>query len=271
MEKFAFKYIIAFMRWSRIVRIILIIVIAASINGCASTQCSINADAAKENLPVRTVTAVIAIPDADPTYEQIVLFEKSFSAFFEQTGIRIVIQDWIRIEWHGSSRTELLQQLFDEMHRYEKPFDIAIGFYDMNPLEEFLFSISGGWMGAIDDVYRRYIVAKRDNIHLLVHELGHAFLFEHAHTGGVMTAFQLCVISDYVCTNSTVCFLDSDREMILQNKWRDFNVKPELNEKQDLIDGYDYAKTFLRAIPEAAITFIKNLFTPAPPPAPVRH
>ena len=249
------------MRW---LHIALIITMAALMTGCATTKCSINADAAVENLPVRTLKAVIFIDTAEPDPDLKKLLKESFANFYEQTGIRFVVQDWKTIRWHASSRSALLQQLAEEMIDYDEIYDIVIGFYDMKPMERLGFNLRGGWTGAIDDIYRKFIVIRRDNMHVLVHELGHTFLFEHIHTGGVMSAYQLCPIGDHLCTKSSVCFLESDRKMILHNKWRDFNSKPELKEKQDLDHGYAYAKTFLSAFSETAIAFIKKLFTPAP-------
>lgn len=250
----------------RCAQIALIIAIAASMNGCAGTRCAINADDEKKNFPVRTLTAVIVIDNADSRPELSKLVEESFTVFFEQTGIKVIVRDWKTISWHATSRSGLLQQLAEEMFEYENLYDIVIGFYDMNAVQRLGFNFGGGWTGAIDDVYRKFIIIRRDDMHVLVHELGHAFLFEHTHTGGVMSAYQLCAIGDHLCTGSSVCFLESDRSSILRNKWRDFNSRPELKEKQDFINGYDYAKTFLRAFSESAVAFIKNLFVPAPAP-----
>ncbi len=98
----------------------------------------------------------------------------------------------------------------------------------------------------IDDEYRRFIVVRRDRVRVLVHELGHAFLFRRVHTGGVMEAFNVCMIGDRLCDNDSVCFLDSDAAEIIRNKWRDFEEKPDLPERQNLISGYAYFKTYLK-------------------------
>ena len=107
------------------------------------------------------------------------------------------------------------------------------------------FNIAGGWLGAIDDVYRRYIVIRRDEIRVVVHGLGHVFLFEHLHTGGGMTAFGLCAFGDHLCFNSSVCFDEEDLAAIARINGGLSTVAP-LSERQDLINGYYYVKTVFR-------------------------
>ena len=118
----------------------------------------------------------------------------------------------------------------------------------MNAGEMIVTDFFGGWMAAIDDVYRRYIVLKSYRPHVVVHELGHAFLFEHVHTGGVMSSFQFCLAGDNLCPASSVCFTEEDRKEISRNRWRSFSVMPELNERQDIIHVYLFVKTPLRVL-----------------------
>jgi len=195
---------------------------------------------------VRNVSAVIVIDEQTARDGMAEFLEEAFGIFFRQTGIRARIGDWKTTRWKGSSRTELLQQLEDEMRRYGRPFDVAIAIYEMDPLQQLGFNLVGGWGGVIDDEYRRFIVVRRDRVRVLVHELGHAFLFRRVHTGGVMEAFNVCMIGDRLCDNDSVCFLDSDAAEIIRNKWRDFEEKPDLPERQNLISGYAYFKTYLK-------------------------
>jgi hypothetical protein len=174
------------------------------------------------------------------------LVEEASQALFAQTGIRASVRDWITIEWRTSSRSLAVQQLADRMKEYDKQFDVAIGYLDMDLLQRLAFNVTGGWSGAIDDVYRKYIVIRRDEVHVLVHELGHAFLFEHVHTGNAMTAFAVCAFGDHFCLNNSLCFGQEDLAAIAQNKWRYFSEVVPLSERQDLINGYFYVKPVLR-------------------------
>jgi hypothetical protein len=236
-------------RFCRVNKTVLAVAVCLIVSACgAGIHCANPAVSEPAKTPVRDVRAVIVTVDETDRDAIKNNVEKAFDIFFEQTGIRLSIQDWKTIQWQSPSRGQLLQQLVDEMHGYEKPYDIAIGFYDMNPLERLGFNLAGGWMGAIDDVYRRFIVIRRDQLHVLVHELGHAFVFDHVHSGGVMTDFTLCFVGDHLCANSSVCFLEKDRREIVENKWRDFSTMPPLSERQDLIHGYAYSKPVFRLL-----------------------
>ena len=81
-----------------------------------------------------------------------------------------------------------------------------------------LLSLSEDWNGYW---LRSAFVA----IAVLVHELGHAFIFDRVHSGGVMSDFTLCFVGDHLCANSSVCFQEKDRREIAENKWRDFSAE----------------------------------------------
>ena len=238
----------------RVKRMILAVAISLILSACGTGRyCANPALSETGKAPVREVrTVIVTADDADRDAIKSNVAE-AYDIFLEQTGIRFFIQDWKRIRWQGSSRGALLQQLVDEMRGYDKPYDIAIGFYDMTPIERLGFNLAGGWMGAIDDVYRRFIVIRRDQLHVLVHELGHAFIFDRVHSGGVMSDFTLCFVGDHLCANSSVCFQEKDRREIAENKWRDFSTMPPLSERQDLIHGYTYSKPFFRFLYDLAV------------------
>ena len=220
---------------------------ALILSACAGGPCLDN-PAAQKALPQRVVRAVIVTaPDAERSGIKNWI-EESFEIFRRQTGIKPVVQDWKSATWRESSRQGLLQQLADEMAQYPKPYDIAVAVYEMNPVEILGFALFGGWMGAIDDVYRRFIVVRRESPLVLVHELGHAFLFKHVHSSQAMQAFEVCAIGDQLCANSSLCFGARDRMEIMENGSRRFTDKPPLLERQDLLKGYAFCKTYLRLL-----------------------
>lgn len=234
--------------------VILPVLAAALLSACAGGNCLDNASAEEEISPQRVVRVVIVTAEGAEQKEMKGWIEEAFDAFRRQTGIEPVIADWKMIAWRDSTRQGLLQQVADEMAGFRRPYDIAIGVYQMDPLQVLGFYLYGGWMGAIDDVYRKFIVVRRESPEVLVHELGHAFLFERVHSGRAMRAFKVCALGDYLCTDNSICFAAMDQMEIIMNRSRSFTEKPPLKERQDLIEGYTFCKTYLRILLEV-ITF----------------
>ncbi len=234
-------------------------------SACSFTTHCLNGETPAEVRPTREIAAVLVVDDAADGEEVRDILEKACGIFYEQTGIELTVKDTLTIEWAPGTRDEMLGQLIDAMKTYPKPFDMAIAFYDMDPAEALVFNMFGGWTGAIDDEYRRYVVLRRDNPQVLVHELGHAFLFRHVHTGEAMSAYTICVVGDHLCANKTVCFSEEDRKEIARNKWRDFSVAPDISERQDLIHGYAYSRTWLGLLWDT-ITYPFRMFGSRTPP-----
>ena len=221
--------------------IILCIIALLAGSGCGlSRGCMSGAPPLADSLPVREVATVVVI-DEDADRRAIErLISESAGILYQQAGIRLVIRDRLTIRWRHSSTGGTLKELVDTTKAYGKPFDLAIGFYDMGILDRLAYDFAGGWQGVIDDVYRKFIVLRRDDLHVLMHELGHAFLLEHSSGGGIMSSYVLCAVGDHMCDNYAVCFSRTEREEILRNKWRDFSVKPDLKEREDLVEGLTY-------------------------------
>lgn len=195
-----------------------------------------NLNNGQASFAIREVAAVVLIPESEDRDGVKMTLNKAFAIFFQQTGIKFYIKDWRTISWRASSRTGVLQQVADEMKGYVQPYDVVIAIYTMNLFQQFVFNALGGWMGVVDDVYRRFVVVRRSrNLHVLEHELGHLFLFKTTHDGGVMGAYIVCAVGDHLCTGNSVCFNEAERQEIIENKWRDFSTKPELSERQSLI------------------------------------
>ena len=220
----------------------------AGTSGCGlARECLSGAEPGPESLPVRDVATVVVVDETANREGVKALLGEAREIFYEQTGVRLVFKDWLTIRWKSSSRSGTLQELADVMKTYQEPFDLAIGYYEMGPLDLLVFNTFGGWQGVIDDNYRRFVVIRRDNLHVVMHELGHAFLFKHLHSAGVMSAYSLCLVGDHMCNNYEVCFSDSERREIAHNKWRDFGRQPDLPEREDQIK-YTYSKTPLQLL-----------------------
>ena len=93
---------------------ILFIFICLTVTGCATDRhCLTNTAPEPTKTAIRDVRAVIITShgaDADDIKD---LMEEASEALFEQTGIRLFIQDWETIEWRKSSRNEAVQQIAD--------------------------------------------------------------------------------------------------------------------------------------------------------------
>ncbi|OPY81621.1 MAG: hypothetical protein A4E65_01071 [Syntrophorhabdus sp. PtaU1.Bin153] len=203
---------------------------------CGGMSCLNGVNNGQESLVIRDVATVILTPESEDRDEVKAVLDEAFATFLQQTGIRFSIKDWRTIYWRGSSRTDVLQQVSDEMKQYGQSYDVAIAIYNMNLFQQIAFNTLGGWMGVVDDVYRRFMVLRRSrNLHVIEHELGHLFLFETTHAGGAMSAFTVCLIGDHLCTRNSVCFNEAERQGIIRNKWRNFSKKLELSERADII------------------------------------
>ena len=81
---------------------------------------------------------------------------------------------------------------------------------------------------AIDDVYRRYVVMRGLDPIVLLHEIGHAFIFSHTHSEkGVMKGVGIQLFPGTPVISSGK-FCEEDRDEIIRNKFRDFSKKVKL-------------------------------------------
>ncbi|MCR4290293.1 MAG: hypothetical protein NUV86_08565 [Candidatus Scalindua sp.] len=172
----------------------------------------------EENLPIRTLRLGVFL---DSTYsgEEIAhLVDEASTALEEQLGIHLEIVYNRPINLEERECDLMLDELQDSALRVPDSVDVAVAFVS--------FKIPGSlfmWKGVIDDSYRRYIIL-RGSTKELVHEIGHCFILSHSHSSnGVMKSAP-----------STIYFSPADREEILKNKWRNFNEKPDLDERDEI-------------------------------------
>jgi len=172
----------------------------------------------KENLPLRALQVGVF---SDETYRQeeiVPLIEGASAALEKQLGIHLEAVYYQPIHFEKRECDFMLDKVHDSAVHLPGNIDIAVVFVS--------FKIPGTlflWRGVIDDSYRRYIILRR-SIKVLIHEIGHCFIFSHSHSSnGVMKSIP-----------STTYFSPGDRAEILKNKWRDFNEKPDLDERNKI-------------------------------------
>ncbi len=184
----------------------------------------------EENLPQREIRVVTLTPDERKVPAIRALLQKASEALSDQVGIRLVEQDRKLIEWQSRDANEMLGQMAEIMKDYDKPYDIAIAYQDLNALQVMQHFLIGAWEGAIDDTYRRFIIIRKMNVEALMHEICHAFLFSTLHSGGLMTGLTFYLLPGTVPLNRSIYLLAEDRKEILTNKWRDFSTPPNLSQ-----------------------------------------
>lgn len=208
--------------------------------GCSSTVENMihDPDFISSNHPIRFVKAIIVTED-EPDKEEIGRWLNECShCIKEQVGIEIIPYIWMKEEKLPpvNSRSERLTALYRIAKKYSD-WDIVIDVSEWSTLDYIshilFFSTTEGY---VDDYFRRIVVLKNRNCQIFAHEIFHLFIFSHNHSGGVMSAFKFKIFPFTPTLNSTIYLTKEDREEVLGNKWRDFNQKPSIAEKEDMIE-----------------------------------
>ena len=169
----------------------------------------------EEGLPLRTLRLGVFFDSTYSEEEVVHLVDEASTALEEQLGIHLEVVYNRPINLQKIECDLMLDELRGSALRVPDSVDVAVAFV-RSKFPGSLFM----WKGATDDSYRRYIIL-RGTAKVLIHEIGHCFIFSHSHSSrGVMKS-----------TPSTTYFSSEDREEILENKWRNFNEKPDLDER----------------------------------------
>lgn len=187
-----------------------------------------------ENLPIRELRIAVLKDGCRDNEEIYQLINEASKSLKQQVGMTLQPVSWMPIEWKVRNLPDpMVNQIEDETIHYQQYFDIAVAPACFK-FEDYVLSVAGYiiplpiWLGAIDDDYRRFIVLKTLRTQTFLHEIFHAFLFDTAHSGGIMKAIIIELIPG-LPINQTVYLTPEDRKKVLSNKWRDFNVKPEIS------------------------------------------
>ena len=199
-------------------------------SGCASFKTT---GSRVEQSPMRTVS-VFVLYDATFNKDKIdTLIKDTSEWWFEQFGILLTPVGYATMPDHARVNDEktyvdYLNEAFKVIG--DRPYDIAILFYQKAIHEHILTNLIAGWHGVTDDCYRRYITVTSYDQWVLTHELAHVFAVNHTHDFiGVLGSIplQLPFVPLYVRTSHVS---DSLRTDIMAGKWRDFSKQVDIDD-----------------------------------------
>jgi tetratricopeptide (TPR) repeat protein len=179
-----------------------------------------------ENEPIRTLR-ILLITDETYRKDDIEKFVSKCSRLVEmQVGMRLEIVDGYQIKWENELDDIIKMEMRIAADTWSKrdQFDIALTFV------YFVHNMAGGKLplGATDTFFWRYLFVKELDPYILLHELFHAFLLEKGHS------------KDWVMRgarppygNEWYWLTPEDGKRVLRNKWRDFNVMPATEHKEE--------------------------------------
>ncbi|MDH5203079.1 MAG: hypothetical protein OEZ31_09900 [Nitrospirota bacterium] len=183
----------------------------------------------QENLPVRTIRVAIANDNSREEQEINALLQEASNSLREQVGIELNRVMTKPIKWSTRTPEGMVEDMRKNFSTLEKrQFDIAIASVTYTASDKGLQLLGlilpiPVWDGCIDSTYRRYIVIKKLDKNILLHEIFHSLIFSEDHdTGGVMHAVQIQIVPG-VPLNITEYLTPEDRKESLKNKWRNFN------------------------------------------------
>lgn len=144
--------------------------------GCAATiKKDLNDSIFQEqNLPIRTLKVAIVSDGSRNDVEVEELINKASESLKEQIGVELKIAHWFYpIEWAERWPTPMVNKVHQIVWDHRHEFDIAIAPATMPLAEKFFTYVIGSivpaptWYGCIDDTWRRYIVIKGLDKHVL--------------------------------------------------------------------------------------------------------
>ncbi|MHC1729905.1 MAG: hypothetical protein AB9866_28550 [Syntrophobacteraceae bacterium] len=216
----------------KIYLVALVALCSLSISGCATVSTEINNPGfISENQPMRELSVLVANDGSFEGMRIDELISKVSESLEGQVGIRLKVVEHTQITWDKRAPIPMLERLFEKTGNRDA--DLVIGFGSKSGAELVTSGLLGGWQAVIDDTYRRYIVMTRLDVHTLTHEVCHAFIPSHAHSGsGLMQAVTIEIVPGVPLYRSQY-LSPQDRQEILKNKWRNFaEVQPVAPEER---------------------------------------
>jgi hypothetical protein len=192
----------------------------------------------KENIPYRDLQLLVVNERGWSEASVRTCIDYASAQLMAQVGIRLQIREYHERRIPSFTQSEAMESLWGLTADHEK-FDLILGFSPRSPVSHMLELATGyAWLGAIDDTYRKFLILKTLDEAVLIHEICHAFVFSQVHSKtGVLNTFIIKIPLVPVLLNFPKYLSKKDRQEVLRNKWRDFNVRPEIPEeaKTDLL------------------------------------
>ena len=178
-----------------------------------------------ENGSVRELRIFLVYNDNVNLHKALKLIDKASYYAEKDVGIKLTTirtmpvggdTEYGNLSFHGSWSLGQIQTL---TWNHKEEFDIAIGFASDPPLTRWT-----GWLlhkpfGVIEDEWRRYIILYDPlSFKIVLHEIYHAFVLRNGHTSKILNSPW----------PTSPWLAKDDRKEVLRNKWRDFNVRPEI-------------------------------------------
>jgi hypothetical protein len=205
---------------------IVFVVMLAALWGVASADDSVTAKLFHaETKSFRALRIFLVFNDNVNLHNALKLIEKASYYAEKDVGIKLRIvrtmpvggdTEYGNLSLHAGLSLGQIQTL---TWKHKKEFDIAIGFANDPPVTRW-----AGWFlqkpfGVIEDEWRRYIILYDAlSYKIILHEIYHAFVLRYGHSSKILNS---------PWPTSSWLHKD-DRKEVLENKWRDFNVRPEI-------------------------------------------
>ena len=185
-----------------------------------------------ENLPYRVLSVFVISDGSWPEASIRTTISNVSNLTMGQVGIRLRIDAWMNHPLPSFTPTEGLQNMVQVIGKDHENYDFLIGFSSRSVASHLIeVAFWFAWLGAIDDLYRKFIIIKFLDEGVLLHEICHAFVFTRDHgISGVLTAVPIKIPLVPIIFNLPEYVSKEDRREMLLNKWRDFNEKPPIPE-----------------------------------------
>ena len=203
------------------------------------------ADLQRHLEPIRVLNVLVASDDSFEKAEIEHFIAETSEELCDQVGVQLAVSEWVTVDWQHRQRPDVIHELYRKTSEVVQAgqTDLVIGFMAPSAIElcgELVksFVFLPVWEGLIDDTYRRFIVLKTLNESVLLHEIGHAFIWSHAHSSsGVMMGVAVKLLP-FTPSLRSKKFSPGDVDEFLENKWRRFDEKVVLvgQDRPDALD-----------------------------------
>jgi len=205
--------------------IVFIVMLAALFAVAKADELAMLQPSHKEKETVRKLRIFLVYNDNVNLHKALKLIDKASYYSEKDVGIKLTTTrtmpvggdtEYGNLSLHASLSLGQIQTLTWD---HKEEFDIAIGFANDPPLTRWTGWFLNKPFGVIEDEWRRYIILYDPlSYKIILHEIYHAFVLRNGHTSKILNSPW----------PTSPWLAKEDRQEVFQNKWRDFNVRPEI-------------------------------------------